>query len=128
MIMAETNIDWKKAFEDGEEIILATSSKDGIPRAIVVTSLGFYNNKLLIGICQMKTSFENLKENNNVSLVAMEKGEYYYRANGKSEIHSSGEYFDVAVERSKKYPPLPHHVLVIDIQEVFDLGKLKRIF
>jgi len=126
MIMTET--DWRKAFEDREEIVLATSSKDGIPRAIVVTSLGFYKNKLLIGICQMKKSFENLKENNNVSIVAMEKGKYYYRANGKSEIHSSGEYFDVAVERSKKCPPLPHHVLVVDIQEVFDVDKLKRIF
>ena len=125
MIMAET--DWKKAFEDGEEIVLATCSKEGIPRAIVVTSLGFYNNKLLIGICQMKTSFENLKENNNVSLLAIEKGKYYYRANGKSEIYSSGEYFDVAVERSKKCPPLPNHVLVIDIHEVFDVDKLKKV-
>jgi len=52
MIM-ETN-DWKKAFEDGEEIILATCSKGATPRAIVVTSLGFYKNRLLIGICQMK--------------------------------------------------------------------------
>jgi len=57
-----SEIDWRKAFEEGEEIILATCSKDGIPRAIVVTSLGFYKDRLLIGICQMKKSFENLKE------------------------------------------------------------------
>jgi len=45
--MTETN-DWKKAFEDGEEIILANCSKDEISRAIIVTSLGFYKNKLLV--------------------------------------------------------------------------------
>jgi len=120
-------IDWKKAFGNGEEIVLATSSKD-IPRAIVVTSLGFYKEKLLIGISQMKTSFENLKQNPNVSLLAIEKGKYYYRINGKSKIHDKGEYFDVTVERSKRFPPLPHHVLVVDIKEVFDLDKLKKIF
>ena len=126
--MASINQDWKKAFEEGEEIILATCSKEGIPRAIVVTSLGFYKNKLLIGVSQMKKSFENLKENPNVSLVAIKKGKYYYRANGRAEIYSSGEYFDVALERSKKYPPLPHHVLVVDIREVYDLDKVQRIY
>ncbi len=119
--------DWRKAFGKGEEIILATSSKNGTPRAIVVISLGFYKNKLLIGICQMKKSFKNLKENNKVSLIAMEKGKYYYRANGKSKICSRGDYFNTAIKRAKEYPPLPHHVLVINIQEVFDLDKLKRI-
>jgi len=119
---------WKDAFKEREEIVLATSSKTGVPRAIVATSLGFSDDKLLIGICQMGKSFENLKENNNISLVAMEKGKYYYRVNGKSEIHSSGKYFEVALERSKKCPPLPHHTLVIDIEEVFDVDKLKKIF
>lgn len=126
--MPETNTDWKRAFQVGEEIVLASCSRNSIPRAIVVTSLGFHKDKLLIGICQMSTSFENLKQNSNVSFIAMEKGKYYYRANGTSEIYSSGEYFEVAVERGKEYPPLPHHVLVVDIKEVFDLDKLKRIF
>jgi len=121
-------MDWKDAFKEGEEIILATFSKTRVPRAIVITSLGFSDDKLLIGICQMGKSFENLKENSNVSLVAMEKGKYYYRANGKSEINSSGKYFEIAFERSKKCPPLPHHVLVVNIEEVFDVDKLKKIF
>ena len=119
---------WKDAFKEREEIVLATASKEGVPRAIVVTSLGFSDDKLLIGICQMKKSFENLKENNNVSLVATKHGDYYYMANGKSEVYSSGKYFEIAVERSRKCPPLPHHVLVVDIKEVFDVDKLKKIF
>jgi uncharacterized pyridoxamine 5'-phosphate oxidase family protein len=116
---------WKRAFKKGEEIVLASASKNGIPRAITVISLGFYKNKLLIGICQMKRTFENLKENNNISLVAMEKGKYYFRINGRSKIYSSGKFFNLALKRSK--PPLPHHVLVVDIKEVFDLDKVKKI-
>lgn len=119
---------WKNAFKEGEEIVLATSSKIGVPRAVVVTSLGFYNDRLLIGICEMGRSFENLKENNNISLVAMEKGKYYYRADGKSKIYSSGIYFEVSVERSKSCPPLPHHVLVVDFEVVFDVDEIKKIF
>ncbi len=118
---------WKNAFREREEIIIATASKTGIPRAIVATSLGFSEDKLLIGICQMKKSFENLKENNNISLVAI-KDKEYYRIIGKTEISSAGKYFEIAVERSRKCPPLPHHVLVVDIKKVFDLDKVKKIF
>jgi hypothetical protein len=49
----------------------------------------------------------------------------YYMVLGKSEIYSSGEYLDLALERSRKIKP--HHVLVIDIKEVFNLDKVKRI-
>jgi hypothetical protein len=34
-------------------------------------------------------------------------------------------FFNVALKRSK--PPLPHHVLVVDVKEVFDLDKVKKI-
>ena len=49
---------WKDAFAARKEVILATASKAAIPRAIVVTSLGFSGDKLLIGICQMRKSLE----------------------------------------------------------------------
>ncbi|MBT3582626.1 pyridoxamine 5'-phosphate oxidase family protein [Candidatus Woesearchaeota archaeon] len=121
-------MDWKKAFGDREEIILATCSKSGNPRIIAVISLGFHKNKLLIGICQMKKSFENLKHNKNVSLAALDKGKYYYAASGKCEIYSSGEYFDITMEKSKGDDIIPHHVLVVDIKEVFDLDNVKKVF
>ena len=60
---------WKDAFKEGNEIVLTTASKTGVPRAIVVSSLGFSKDKLLIGICQMKKSFENLKETQQNELV-----------------------------------------------------------
>jgi hypothetical protein len=47
---------WKDALEERQNIILATSSKDGNPRAIIVVSLGFVEDRLLIGACLMKKS------------------------------------------------------------------------
>jgi hypothetical protein len=115
---------WKIALQKGHEIILASSSKKCNPRAIVVISLGFVDNELLIGACQMKITLENIRENNRVSIVTKYKNEYY-RIDGNATIYSSGKYFDIALERSK--PPLPKHVVVVDIKEVYDLDKLKKV-
>jgi len=120
-------MEWRNAFKEGEEIILATCSKNCEPRAIVVISLGFYKDRLLIGACQMKKTLENLKENPKVSLVSMEKGKYYYRVNGVAEICKSGEFYEEGVKRGKKYPPIPHTIIVITINEVFNLDKLEKL-
>lgn len=114
---------WKTALRKGGEIILATCSDK--PRAIVVISLGFENEKLLIGACHMKMTLRNIRDNGRVSVVAMRDKEYY-RIDGKAEIHSSGRYFDAAVKRSE--PPLPRHAIVIAVKEVFDLDKAKKVF
>ena len=115
---------WREILEQKQEIVLATSSKDSKPRAIVVVSLGFVDGKLLIGICLMKTTLENLKENNRISIV-VKYGKEYYRIDGKAEIYSSGKYLDVAIEKSN--PPLPKQALVVTIEEVFDLDKGEKI-
>lgn len=118
-------MDWKDTLKEGREIILATCSKNCIPNAIVVFSLGFVDDKVLIGACQMKTSLENIKNNNKVSIVAKSEREYY-KINGNAKIYSSGNYFNIATTRST--PPLPKQALVIDIKEVFDLDKVKKLF
>jgi uncharacterized pyridoxamine 5'-phosphate oxidase family protein len=115
---------WKDALQQRQEIVLATSSKNSDPRAIVVISLGIVDDKLLIGACLMKKTLENIKENNKVSIVAKYNKEYY-RVDGNATIHSSGKYLDIAIKGSN--PPLPKHAILIDIKEVFDLDKLKKI-
>lgn len=116
---------WEKALQSGQEIILATSSKEGNPHAIVVISCGILDGKLLIGVCQMKTSLINLQENSLVSIVTKYNGEYY-RIEGEVDIQSSGKYFDEAFAKSE--PPLPTRVLVIEIKEVFDLDKKGKLY
>lgn len=116
---------WKNAFELGKNIVLATSSKDGIPHAIVVTSKGFVEDKLLINACQMDTTLRNIRETNKVCIVAS-LDDQYFRIKGTSKIYSSGKYFDIAKTRNK--PPPVKHAILVEIEEVFDLDKVKRIY
>lgn len=118
-------MNWKKAFGLNKTIILSTVCKDLSPHANCVFSEGFVDNKLLIGNCQMDTTFKNLQRDNRVCIISLnDKG--YFRIKGKATIYPSGKYFDLALKRSK--PPLPKSALVIDIQEVFDLDKAQKIF
>ena len=116
---------WKATLKQGQNIVLATSSKGGSPRAIIVVSLGFIDDRLLIGACLMKKSLENIKENNKVSIVAIEDNEYY-RVDGVATIYSEGRYLEIAIKKSN--PPLPKAAILIDIKEVFDLDRGKKIF
>ena len=115
---------WKNALELGNNIVLSTSSKDGSPHAIVVTSKGFIDDKLLINACQMDTTLRNIKENNKVCIVANYNNRYF-RIKGTASIYSSGKYFDIAKARNK--PPPVKHAVIIEIKEVFDLDKAKRL-
>lgn len=116
---------WRNALKWGNNIILSTSSKDSNPHAIVVTSKGFVSDRLLINACQMDTTLRNIQENNKVCLVAKLNNEYY-RIKGIARIYSSGKYFDIAIARNK--PPPVKHAIVVEIKEVFDLDKAKRVF
>lgn len=115
---------WKDVLKERQNIVFATSSKDGNPRAIVVVSLGFVDKKLLIGAYEMKRSLENIKGNSKVSIVAI-KCDEYYRINGMPTIYSGGKYLEIAIKRSN--PPLPKAAILVDIKEVFDLDKGKKI-
>lgn len=115
---------WKEAVEERKEVILATTSKGGTPHAIVVLSMGLSEGKLLIGACLMTISLENIRNNNRVSLVVKNESEYY-RIDGRAEIYPKGKYFDIVYGKSK--PPMPKFAVAIDITEVIDLGKQKKI-
>jgi len=115
------NSDWKENFKEGKELVLATCSKDGKPNANVVISNGIVDGKLLVADCQMTTTIENLKQNPKICVIGG-----YFRIKGKAMIHSSGKYFDIAT--SKTTPEYPvKHAITIDIEEVFDLEKVKKI-
>jgi uncharacterized pyridoxamine 5'-phosphate oxidase family protein len=116
---------WKDALREKQKIVLATSSKNGKPHAIVVVSLGIIDGKILIGACLMKTTLKNIQENNKISIVTENKGEYF-RIEGKASIFSSGKYFDLAYKRSN--PPMPKSAIAISISEVYDLGKGKKVY
>ena len=115
---------WKNVFAKGQELVLATCSKNCQPHANLVISLGFVGKKLLIADCQMKTTLKNLKESSLVCIVAKKKGEYY-RLKGKAVIYSAGKYFDLCNGAGEDYPA--KNAILVSIKEVFDLDKVKKI-
>jgi len=117
-------MDWKEAVGEGQEIILATSSIDAKPRAIVVVSLGFVDGKLLIGACQMKSTLKNIEGNGRVSIVAR-AGKGYFRVDGKAEVFCSGRYLELAFGKSD--PPKPYRAVLVNVDEVFDLDSQEKI-
>ncbi len=111
---------WKNNFEKEKELVVATASKEGVPNANIVISLGFVNNKLLFANCQMKNTINNLKENKNVCVIGG-----YFRIKGVAEILSEGEYVDICKEHSDGYEV--HHAILVSVDEVFDLDKGKSV-
>jgi len=114
----ETN--WKNNFKEGKELILATSSKDGIPNTNIVISCGFIDDKLLVADCQMKATIKNLKENPKICVIGG-----YFRLKGSVLIFSSGKYFDICVQKTKEYKV--NNAIIINIEEVFDLDKVSVV-
>lgn len=110
-------MNWKSNFEKGKEIIIATSSKDNVPNANIVISMGFTNDKLLVADCQMNNTIKNLKKNKNVCVLGG-----YFRINGKVDIYSSGKYFELCVKNNPDYKV--NHAILITINNVFDLNKV----
>lgn len=109
-------MNWRSNFKKGKEIILSTSSKNNIPNANIVISLGFIKNKLLIADCQMKNTIKNLKENNHICAIGG-----YFRIKGKATLFSSGKYFDICVKNSTDYKV--KNAVLITIKEILDLDK-----
>jgi len=110
---------WKESFREGKELILATCL-DNNPNANIVISLGFVDNRLLIADSQMKITIKNLKQNKKICIVGG-----YYRIRGTVEIFKSGKYFEICARKDKKYPV--KNAILVDIKEVFDLDKVKKI-
>ena len=115
---------WKDALKEGQELVLATSSKDCKPNANVVISNGLVGDKLLVSDCMMTTTIKNLQQNGRICVIA-KHGKEYYRIKGDVTIYSSGKYFALATKKSGPNYPVKHAIM-IDIKEVFDLDKGKN--
>jgi len=120
-------MDWKINFNEGKKLVLGTCSRNCVPNCNVVISLGFLKNKtseplkLLIADCQMAQTLKNIKETKKICVVSK-----YMRIKGTAKIYSSGEYFELCRKKTKEYEV--KNAIVIEVEEVFDLDKLKKIY
>ncbi len=102
-------------------VVLATSSLDNVPRAIIVEINKVDGDKIIITDNQMAKSRANLLENKNVFILAFEE-DYHYglKISGQAEYHTDGEYFDFVkkLETNKDYSS--KGVVVIKVKEVLE--------
>lgn len=102
-----------------QEIVIATSSKNGDVKGILVIAKGFVDGKLLFGLCKKGKTYNNLVENPKISIVVKNNG--YYRIDGIIEFFEKGEAFNTLLERCN--PPIPIVGVLVTINEVWDLDK-----
>jgi len=102
-------------------VVLATSSLDGQPRAIIVEVNKAEDDKIIITINEMETTKDNLVNNKNVFLLASEE-DYHYglKISGKAEYYTQGKYFDFVnnLETNKSYSP--KGAVVITVKKVIE--------
>lgn len=100
-------------------VILATSSLNGKPRAIIVEANKVKKDKIIITDNEMGVTRNNLLVNKNVFLLAYEE-DYHYglKISGEVKYHTDGKYFDFVknLETNKRYSP--KGAVVITVKEV----------
>lgn len=116
--------DWQENFKEGKELVLATCSKDSKPNANIVMSNGIVDGKLLVADCQMTTTIKNLEQNPKICVIGG-----YFRIHGKADIVGSGKYFDncVKIVALQDKALKVKNAILINVEEVFDLEKVKKI-
>ena len=86
-------------------LMLATSSKTGVPHCTIVEPSKYYEDKIIIPIVQMEISKKNILENENVFIHVFKEDKNdpewstQYKMNCKATIETSGSLF----EEIKKY-------------------------
>lgn len=64
---------YKEALAHREPLVVSTVTADGKPHSNYMLSLGVVDGKILIGLCFLTTTYENLINNTNVCLTTCGK-------------------------------------------------------
>lgn len=81
-------------------LMLATSSKEGIPHCTIVEPSRYYNDKIIIPIVQMEISKKNILENENIFIHVFKEDKndpewsIQYKLNCKAIIETSGDLYN----------------------------------
>ena len=116
----------RKIIKKGEIIIFGTASKNNIPNLIAVECCGLFEDKILIAYCQFNKTLLNLKENNQVSVLASNKKEYF-QLKGTAGYFNSCEWFDKVKKINELTEYKPKGAVVVTINETYDLNKCVKL-
>ncbi len=104
-----------------QSVIFTTASKTGNPRSIYVIPNRVTENEIIISNIQMKTSIQNIKENNQcfINVYFPQKEDLQYKIEGKAKVYENGDLFEEIknYEETENLPPelKVNSIIVIEI-------------
>ncbi len=112
------------AVEKENVVFFATATKDGIPNVVPIGFARPLDNKtILIVDNYMNKTRGNLENNPKASLVPRDASKCPYQFKGTVEIHTSGEYFDDAVDWAKSVMSelSPKAAILLTVEEIYSV-------
>jgi len=116
----EINEGIKKMIEENV-VAFASCDDNGNLRNIAVAFVKVKDNKIIITNNYMKTTLENIKKNNNVSLAVWEE-ENGFGIDGAAEYYEEGEWYDFVKSLKENEDEPCKGAIVIEVNNVRKLG------
>lgn len=110
--------------KEQEWVILSTANKDGKPHSIIVLPSRIESDKIILSNIQMKTSIDNLKENNKcfINIFLKENDDMQIKIDGIAKIYDSGKLYEYIkeYEETNNLPPelKVNSIIVIDFENI----------
>lgn len=107
---------------------IATVNEDNKPNLSVASNVIIIDEKtLIISICEMVNTQNNIKNNPNITLTAFDSNWIGVRIFGKAQCVEEGKYYDMCKEKffpagkkSKMGATKPKCVLIINVEKIED--------
>lgn len=105
-------------------VILSTTNKDGKPHSIIVQPSRIESDKIILSNIQMKTSIDNLKENNKcfINIFLKENDDMQIKIDGIAKLYDSGKLYEniKEYEETNNLPPKlkVNSIIVIDFKNI----------
>jgi len=112
------------AVEKENVVFFATATKNGTPNVVPIGFARPLDNKtILIVDNYMNKTRENLENNPEASLVPRDASKCPYQFKGTVEIHTSGKYFDDAVDwaQSVMSELSPKAAVLLKVEEIYSV-------
>lgn len=110
--------------EKNKWVIFSTVSKSGQPHCIVVQPSRIEKDRIILSNIQMKTSIENLKENNKccINIYSQKNEDMQIKIHGLGTISNSGELYS-EIKEYEEINNLPsdlkvNSIIVVNIESV----------
>lgn len=110
--------------KEQEWVILSTTNKDGKPHSIIVQPSRIESDKIILSNIQMKTSIDNLKENNKcfINIFLKENDNMQIKIDGIAKLYDSGKLYEniKEYEETNNLPPKlkVNSIIVIDFKNI----------